>query len=133
MEVQILSLCDAATISGGKINILGIFDQIYAVSEPVAAPPCSVVIRMTFDKIEEGDKTLRIAFVDADGKQIMPNVDANLQVRVPEQAPYATAQIALAIPQLVLPHFGEYAVVLAVNGREEGRIRLHLLQIAPPQ
>lgn len=131
MEVQLLSLCDAATITGGKINILGIFDQIFASAEPIAAPPCSVIIRMIFEKIEEGNKTLRLEFVDADGKQIMPSVDANVQVQVPEQAPYASVQIALAIPQLALPHFGEYAVVLAVNGREEGRTRLHLLRIAP--
>ncbi len=133
MEVQILSLCDAATISGGKINILGIFDQIFAPAEPVAAPPCAVVIRMTFEKIEQGNKALRLAFIDAEGVQIMPNLDASVQVQVPEQAPYATVQVVLAIPQLVLPRFGEYAVALAVNDREEQRTPLHLLRIAPQQ
>jgi hypothetical protein len=133
MEVQILSLCDAATVSGGKINMLGIFDQIYAPNEPIAAPPCAVVIRMTFDRIEEGEKALRLAFVDADGAQIMPDLDANVQVRVPEPAPYATVQLVLAIPQLALPRFGEYAVVLAVNGLEQRRTPLHLLQIPRPQ
>lgn len=133
MEVQLLTLCDAATITGGKINILGIFDNIFAPAEPIAAPPCSVVIRMLFERIEVGQKTLRVEFVDADGRQIMPPLDANVQVQVPERAPYASVQIVLAIPQLVLPRFGEYAVVLAVNGREEGRIRLHLSRIALPQ
>ena len=35
---------------------------------PIVYPSCSVAIKLRFEKIEEGNKNLRISFVGADGK-----------------------------------------------------------------
>src|SRR5438067_8461854 len=119
MDVQIFALCDAATAHAGKIFMLGVFDQVFAANAPIAAPPCSLAVRIRFERMEEGNKALRIQFVDADGRQILPGLDANVAVRVQPNVSSSSVQLVLAIPQLVLPRFGEYAIDLAVDGRVE--------------
>ncbi len=71
MKVEIFTLCDAATSHGGKLNILGSFDMIIIKQTPIVYPSCSVAIKLRIEKIEEGNKKLRISFVDADGKYIL--------------------------------------------------------------
>src|SRR5437016_2529660 len=115
MDVEILALCDAATEHAGKMNIIGVFDSINAPNAPIVATPFSVAARMRFMSLEAGNKSIRIAIVDADGREVLPALNANISVQVPPNLPSATAQILLGIQQLRLPHFGEYSIGLAVN------------------
>ncbi len=57
MDIQIAILCDAATDNNGKLNILGTFDTIYSAQLPATHPQCSIALRMTFSKGEEGPRT----------------------------------------------------------------------------
>ena len=132
MDVEILTLCDAATEHAGKMNIIGIFDQVNATNAPVVAPPCSIAVRIRFMALEAGNKAIRLAIVDADGREVIPSLNANISVQVPPNAQSATAQILLGIQQLRLPHFGEYSIVLLVDGREEKSIPLFARQILAP-
>jgi hypothetical protein len=131
MDVEIFTLCDAATIHAGKLNILGAFDGISSKEAPIAAPNCALAVRIRFMKLEEGQKSLKIAFVDADGKPVMPTLDAGLGVQIDPKSSYAIAQIALGIQRLKLPHFGEYQIDLAIDGRIEKSIPLCVKQLAP--
>jgi hypothetical protein len=133
MDVEILTLCDAATEHAGKMNVVGIFDQISGPSAPLIAPPCSIAVRMRFMALESGNKAVRLAIVDADGREVIPALNANISVQVPPNASSATAQILLGIQQLRLPNFGEYSIVLLVDGREEKSIPLFARQIPAPQ
>jgi hypothetical protein len=130
MKVEIFTLCDAATNdAGGKLNILGSFDRLMGRDEPITHPQCAVAIKMRFERIEEGQKRFRIAFVDSDGKAVMPTIDAAAQVQFKDDSPTATTSIALNIQQLKLPHFGEYAIHLAVDERHEASIPLFVARI----
>jgi hypothetical protein len=130
VNVEILSLCDAAnTDSTGKLNILGVFDQVIALAEPIVHSACTIAVRMRFDKIEEGAKALKIAIVDADGREVFPTLNSNIQVRVPEGLSSGTVQILLGIQQLKLPRFGEYQIDVAIDGRVVGSIPLIAKQI----
>jgi hypothetical protein len=130
MDVEVLALCDAATEHAGKLNIIGVFDQINATATPIATPPCCVAARIRFMSLEAGNKSVRVAIVDADGRDVLPAI--NVAIQVPPNAPSATAQILVQMQQLALPHFGEYAVALAVDGRVEKSIPLFANQIHPP-
>jgi len=44
MDVEIFALCDAATDSGGKLNILGAFDRVSTRQFPAVHPPCALGI-----------------------------------------------------------------------------------------
>ena len=54
MDIQIAVLCDAATDNNGKLNLLGAFDTIFTSQLPAIHPQCSIALRMTFNKVEEG-------------------------------------------------------------------------------
>jgi hypothetical protein len=125
MNVQIITLCDAAnTDSGGKLNILGAFDQIFAQKEPLMHPSCCLVVKIRFDKIEEGTKTIKIMFVDHDGKQVFPPIEGNVEVKIPDDHGSGTVQLVVIVQQLQLPHFGEYQIDVALDGLVVGSIPL---------
>jgi hypothetical protein len=130
MKVEIFTLCDAATNdAGGKLNILGSFDRLMARQEPITHPQCALAIKLRFERVEEGEKRLRIALVDSDGKPVMPTIDAVTQVKFIDESPTATASVVLNIQQLKLPHFGEYAVDLAVDEHHKESIPLFVARI----
>jgi len=125
MKVEIFTLCDAATVdAAGKLNILGSFDRLNAREVPVIHPQCALAIKLRFERVEEGQKRLRIAFVDQDGVAFMQNLDATTEVRFDGDDPSATVSLALNIQQLRLPRFDEYSIDLAVDGRQEASIPL---------
>ena len=125
MKVEIFTLCDAATTdAAGKLNILGSFDRLNAKEAPVTHPQCALAIKLRFERLEEGPKRIRIAFVDSDGTSVMPTLDATTQVQFRPGDTSATTSLVLVIQQLRLPKFGEYSIDLAVDDRHEASIPL---------
>ena len=125
MKVEIFTLCDAATIdAGGKLNILGSFDRLNAKEAPVTHPQCALAIKLRFERVEEGQKRMRIAFVDSDGTSVMQTLNATTQVRFGPNDATASASLALVLQQLKLPAFAEYSIDLAVDDRHEASIPL---------
>jgi hypothetical protein len=129
MKVEIFTLCDAATTDAvGKLNILGSFDRLGAKQAPVTHPQCALAIKLRFERLEEGQKRIRVAFVDSDGASIMPTLDATTQVRFGPADSTSTASLVLVLQQLKLPRFGEYSIDLAVDDRHEASIPLIVSQ-----
>jgi hypothetical protein len=129
MKIEIFTLCDYATIDmASKLNILGSFDRINVPAMPLNYPLCAIAIKMRFDPIEAGVKRIRISFMDADGRLVMPSIDTQTQINIAPNESTATAQLVLVIPQLKLLNFGEYWIGLAVDGRQEISIPLYVRQ-----
>jgi hypothetical protein len=128
MKLEIFALCDAATEGGGKLNILGSFDHIWASSEPITYPLCAVALKVRFSRIEEGNHRLKLTFADADGKLVMPSVDASVAIRFSSDEATVTGNIILNIQQIKLEKFGEYTLDVAIDGRQEGSIPLYVRQ-----
>src|SRR5260370_41383257 len=136
MRVEIFTLCDAAVMeAGGRLSILGAFDRLSGREEPVMDPQCALAIKLRFERVEEGQKRIRIAFVDQDGASVMANVDATTEVRFQDNDPSATVSLAINFQQLRLPRFDEYSIDLAVDGRQEASIPLFVkpsASVTPP-
>ena len=131
MRVEIFTLCDAATTdAAGKLNILGSFDRLNAREAPVTHPQCALALKLRFERLEEGQKRIRIAFVDSDGASVMPTLDTTTQVQFRPDDSSATASLVLVIQQLKLPRFGEYSIDLAVDNRHEASIPLLVSPVA---
>ena len=131
MEIQIAVLCDAATDSNGKLNILGTFDTIYSTQLPVVHPQCSIAIRITFSKVEEGAHRVRLNFVDEDGKSVWPApIEMSVDVAVPDETIFLSRNFIVNIQKLTLEKEGLYSIDIAVDGRQEGSIPL-LVKIPP--
>ena len=133
MEIQIAALCDAATDSAGKLNILGTFDTINAAQMPAIHPQCSIALRIIFQKIEEGAHKLKLNFVDEDGKLVMPSIDIPVEASVPDDAMFVSRNFIINIQQLKFANPGVYSIDIAIDGRQEGNVPLlvKLLQQKP--
>lgn len=128
MKVELFALCDAATDSGGKLNILGVFDTIGAAKTPAIHARCCIVLKMRFERIERGDHKLKLNIVDQDGKFIIPSLEAPLSIEFPDAQSSATAQLILDLHNLSFHQFGEFSIDLAVDGRQEASIPLFVRQ-----
>ena len=130
MRVEIFTLCDAATVdAGGKLNILGSFDRLNAREAPITHPQCSLAMKLRFERVEEGRKRIRIAFIDSDGTAVMRPLEATAEVQFHGEDPTATVSLTLNIHQLRLPGFGEYSIDLAVDDRQEASSPLYVSRI----
>ena len=130
MDTQIAVLCDAATDNNGKLNILGTFDTIYTSQLPAIHPQCSIAIRMTFNKVEEGEHKVKLNFVDEDGKSVMPPIEIPVEVAVPEETIFLSRNFIVNIQKLKFDKEGLYSIDIAVDGRQEGSIPL-LVKMPP--
>src|SRR5436309_16141240 len=100
MNIQVAVLCDAATDDNGKLNLLGAFDTIYTQQLPAVHPQCSIELRVTFGHEDEGQHKMRMNFVDADGKSIMPSIDITVQVVLPGDFHFGTRDFSVNIQQV---------------------------------
>ena len=70
MFVRFGILGDAVVATGGKWNLLGQFNLVWAKSFPVGLPPMGILLRLEGDHREIGDHTLRLDFVDETGQRL---------------------------------------------------------------
>ena len=124
MHVEVFTLCDAATGDRGKLNILGAFDAIFAAKMPTVHPQCSITLRIRFESIEQGEHKITVNFVDADGKHVIPPLNATKQVKFGEGQRYASSNLILNIQGLKLVAYGEYSIDLAIDGKQEASLPL---------
>ena len=132
MNVQIAVLCDAATDYAGKLNLLGTFDTIVTQQLPAVHPQCSVALRIVFSKVEEGQHKVKMNFVDEDGRFVMPSIDIPVDVMLPPDASFVARNFLINIQQLKFEKPGQYAIDIAVDGRQETSIPLQVKQVQPP-
>jgi len=134
MNIQVAVLCDAATDENGKLNLLGAFDLIYTQTLPAVRPQCSIALRVTFGQEEEGDHRLRLNFVDADGKPIMPTiVEIPVRVVMPADSHFGTRNFIVNIQQLKLETPGLYSVDILLDDQPQASIPLLVKHTPPPQ
>ena len=134
MNIQVAVLCDAATDdNNGKLNLLGTFDTIYTQQLPAVHPQCSIALRITFFNGDEGKHQLRINFVDADGKSIMPNFPPiPIEVMLPEDMHFGTRNFIINIHQLKFEYPGLYSIDIRVDDQSQTSIPL-LVKHNPPR
>lgn len=131
MNIQVAVLCDAATDDNHKLNLLGAFDTIYTQQLPAVHPQCSVAVRVTFGSEDEGEHLLRLNFVDADGRSIMPSIEIPVRIALPGDSHFVTRNFLVNIQQLKFDQPGLYSVDLALDDQPHASIPL-LVKFTPP-
>ena len=129
MNIEAFLLCDAATEQQGKLNVLGAFDKIWAKQLPVKHPACSVVTRIRFEKIEDGNHSVKIQIIDQDGKNIGPKLEGNISVRTRPELDSSVANLVLNIQGLKFEKYGQYRIDLAIDGRQEGSLPFNVRKV----
>ncbi|HNW92061.1 MAG TPA: hypothetical protein PKM88_04025 [bacterium] len=116
MDIEIAALCDAATEQAGKLNLLGTFDRITTSQFPFIHPLCAVVYRIRFNWPEQGPHAVKVNFIDADGRSIVPPLENTMEIRVPQGRESSVANLILLIQGLRFTAPGLYAVDLTIDG-----------------
>ena len=105
------------------------FDTIFAQKVPVIHRSCSIALLLRLTKIEEGEHKLKISFIDNDGKNIVPPMDGQIECSLGGDQTSKAINLILNLQGLQLPHFGEYRIDLAINGRHEASLPLFLREM----
>jgi hypothetical protein len=131
MNIQVAVLCDAATDDNGKLNLLGAFDTIYTQQLPAVHPQCSIALRVTFGNEDEGAHKMKLNFVDADGRSIMPSIEIPVEVVLPGDSHFGTRNFIINIQQLKFQSPGLYSIDISFDDRGQSSIPL-LVKHNPP-
>ena len=130
MNIQVAVLCDAATEDHGKLNLLGSFDTIYTPQLPAVHPQCAVALRVTFTGGDEGQRKLKLNFVNADGHAIMPSIEIPVAVELPDDVHFVTRNFIVNIQQLKFAEEGLYSVDVRLDDKSQAGIPL-LVKLPP--
>ncbi len=128
----LLLLADAANITvNGKLNVLGIFNQIYVRELPARQPQFFVVIKIVSDIGETSDpRKFTVSLVD-DGGTELGRVDGEFNFpQASSGMPRPEANIIFPITDLVFSNAGMFHFTLLVNGRSEATRQLLVSQIS---
>lgn len=129
MKLDFAFICDYADAIG-KINALGIgFDTISAPKMPHKHPMFCFVMQLRSSTLEAGSKKLEVHLTDTDGKDIIPVIAKDIQMRKPTTGAESIAKIALQFGNVQFPKYGSYSVRALLNGSEIASIPLN---VSPP-
>lgn len=78
MNLEVFTLCDAATVDRGKLNILGSFDTLSATSFPARHNHCSVVCKIRTEEQDADPCLLEMHIIDPDGTDVIPPTRVNM-------------------------------------------------------
>ena len=129
MEIEAFLLCDCATAGGGKLNVLGAFDNIWASKMPTVHPACAVVTRARFSKYEEGRHDVRITIIDADGHVVGPDLKEAISIKVPPNEDSIIRNMILNIHGLRFNKPGQYRVDLIIDDQQAASVPLKVREL----
>ena len=131
MDIEAFLLCDAATDTHGKLNVLGAFDNIFVKQLPAKHPTCAIAARIRFTKSEQGEHKIKINVVNQDGEKIVPTLDGKIGVRIPDQTESVAVNLVLNLHQMEFKKLGRYSIDLIINDQHLASLPLNVRQ--PPQ
>ena len=125
-------LCDfAQETGGGKLNALGIgWSNIRASALPAIHPQMTFAASLSGTIAEAGTKKVELRLIDADGADVIPPVEVDLDFAVQEPALEGTLNLVLNLNGVQFPKYGQYAFHLVLQGNEIARAPFSV--VAPP-
>ena len=134
MNIEIASICYAATANGvgGRLNILGAFDRIFA-KFPLVIPQCSTAFRIRYSRSEAGVHDLTLVFEDVCGKPIVPPMQSKIPLEpVAQGFDTAAVNMVLNLQRFQIKRPDKYMIRLLVDNEELVSLPLYALE-APNQ
>lgn len=130
MNIEIAAICDAATANdvGGRMNILGAFDRIFA-KFPLVIPQCSAAFRIRYLRSEAGSHKLSLSIEDVCGQPVVPPMQSNIELQpVVQGFDTAAVNMILNMQRLAFKRPDKYIVRLSVDEEEIANLPLYLLE-----
>jgi hypothetical protein len=127
MRVTMALLADAANVSReGKLNVLGIFDTVYARTFPVAHAQMQLVVRFEGDAAEGGSTcAFEVQLVAPDGG-VQARVPVTMSVPRPETGERVRVDHILTFANVGFQQPGRYALRIVLADGTETSVPLRL-------
>jgi len=131
MNIEIASICDAATANGmgGRLNILGAFDRIFPQNFPFVIPQCAAAFRIRYQRAEAGKHKLELAIEDVCGHAIVPPMQSEIPFE-PVAPGFDTAAVNLVLnmQRLQIARADKYIIRLSIDEEEIATLPLYILE-----
>jgi hypothetical protein len=132
MELTLALLADYANISReGKLNIMGIFEQIFALNFPAVHAQMQLVMRLESTPFEAGTHPLHVAFIDADARELFA-IPGSVAIPDSRAGENITTNQIFVLNGVTLPKAGVYEFVISINDQELGRVPLRVMAVTSP-
>ena len=131
MELQILLIADYANTTGdGKLNVMGIFQNIFAASFPVAHPEMYLIAQFTAGPAEHGRKRkIEIALLDEDAAEELVSFSADLEIPQGAGGQRVNVPFLLRLVNTHFPRPGTYEFTVLVDNDEKGSLPIQVEQL----
>lgn len=130
MNLQFAFFCDEAQDDpSGKLNVQGIFHELYAPGFPAMQERMVLVLVLEWSRKDQGRYNLKGEVVSPDGSVIL-TVDGHSDVDArPREAPPARTRLVMPLEKVVFPQPGRYFLRVMVKGERFKGPSLHLGQV----
>jgi hypothetical protein len=130
MHVKLALVADAANVSReGKLNILGVFDTIYARELPTTHPFMQLVVRLEADAEEVGRTRQVDVELVAPGGKVPLRVPARVTVQGHESGAAAGIDHVIALANVVLEAPGRHLFRVTIDGEVEALVPLYVARL----
>ena len=132
MELTLALLADYANIArDGKLNIMGIFEQIHAPHFPAIHASMQLVTRIEATPFEAGTHQVKVAFIDGDANELFA-ISGALNIAESRGGENIVVSQTFALNGVMLPTPGAYEFVISIGGEEKGRVPLRVVAVPQP-
>lgn len=132
MELALALVCDdARTNEEGKLDVHGVFNDLYAPGFPAKQDRMVLVVVVEWDQVDHGRFSFKVDLLDPEGRPTL-TVDGHTDVdeRPPDRPP-ARTRLVMPLEDVVFPVPGPYRFRLRVKGRTMKGPAVHLVRAEP--
>lgn len=129
MQLLLAVVCDDAQLNAeGKLDVRGIFNDLYAPGFPAKQDHMTLVLAVEWDREDEGRYRFRVDLHDPDGKPIL-SVDGHSDVdRRPADRPPPRTRLVLPLDEVIFPRPGPYEFRVTMKGRAFNGPSIYLVE-----
>jgi hypothetical protein len=129
MQIVMAVACDSAVEYAGRLSLLGTFDTLETDHFPLVKAQCSLAIQIRWDNDEEGLHTVRVHFMDQDGRTVLHDLKAATLVKVPPGHNVVTTTTIINLQQVRFPKDGCSLIEILVDERIETEIQIQIHKV----
>lgn len=128
MELQLALVCDdARTTPEGKLDVHGVFNDLYAPGFPAKQQHMVLVLTLEWDRGDVGRMMFKVELTDPSGRPTL-TVEGQSDVDIrPADRPPARTRLILPLEEVIFPQAGRYQFKIKVKGRDYPGPALYLV------
>lgn len=121
MELRLFLVADYASLdSEGKLNVMGIFNNIRSTDFPARHPELQLIISFNATPAEAGQtRNLTVRLLEIDGEDVLPVMTREFTVPEYQRRPIEVNHI-IKIRDIVFPQEGSYEFRVLVDDDDKG-------------